>query len=110
MARAFNHNNPLRILANQSISRSDASVGANYLENIDLPESSMSSSISRREDHLSQSPILKAFSSTQRSGARVLLMGGQACIFYGASEFSRDWRMRHTCQSWCEHSAPLTPK
>src|ERR1017187_3823969 len=46
--------------------------------------------ISRLEDHLNQSPILRALSSIQRSGARTLLMGGQACIFYGAAEFSRD--------------------
>jgi hypothetical protein len=39
---------------------------------------------------LSQSPILKALSSIRKSGARTLLMGGQACVFYGAAEFSRD--------------------
>lgn len=26
----------------------------------------------------------------QKNGARTLLMGGQACVFYGAAEFSRD--------------------
>ena len=26
----------------------------------------------------------------RKSGARTLLMGGQACVFYGAAEFSRD--------------------
>jgi hypothetical protein len=26
----------------------------------------------------------------QRHGVRCLLMGGQACVFYGAAEFSRD--------------------
>jgi len=39
---------------------------------------------------LNQSPILRALSSIRKSGARALLMGGQACIFYGAAEFSRD--------------------
>ena len=39
---------------------------------------------------MSQSPILKALSSIHKSGARTLLMGGQACVFYGAAEFSRD--------------------
>jgi hypothetical protein len=39
---------------------------------------------------LSQSPILKALSSIRKSGARTLLIGGQACVFYGAAEFSRD--------------------
>ena len=39
---------------------------------------------------MSPNPILKALSSIRMSGARALLMGGQACIFYGAAEFSRD--------------------
>ena len=39
---------------------------------------------------MSRSPILKALSSIRRSGAKTLLMGGQACVFYGAAEFSRD--------------------
>ena len=26
----------------------------------------------------------------RKSGAKTLLMGGQACVFYGAAEFSRD--------------------
>jgi hypothetical protein len=26
----------------------------------------------------------------RKSGVRTLLMGGQACVFYGAAEFSRD--------------------
>ncbi len=39
---------------------------------------------------MTPSPIRKALSSIRRSGARTLLMGGQACVFYGAAEFSRD--------------------
>jgi hypothetical protein len=39
---------------------------------------------------LNRNPILKALSSMRKSGARTLLMGGQACVFYGAAEFSRD--------------------
>jgi hypothetical protein len=39
---------------------------------------------------LNRSPILRALSSMRKSGARTLLMGGQACEFYGAAEFSRD--------------------
>ncbi|MDP9053699.1 MAG: hypothetical protein M3N93_05270 [Acidobacteriota bacterium] len=39
---------------------------------------------------MNRSPILKALSSIRRSGAQTLLMGGQACVFYGAAEFSRD--------------------
>ena len=39
---------------------------------------------------MNRSPILKALSSIRKSGARTLLLGGQACVFYGAAEFSRD--------------------
>jgi hypothetical protein len=36
------------------------------------------------------SPTLKVLSTLQGHGVRHLLMGGQACIVYGAAEFSRD--------------------
>jgi len=39
---------------------------------------------------LIRNPILKVLSSIRTNGVRALLMGGQACIFYGAAEFSRD--------------------
>jgi hypothetical protein len=39
---------------------------------------------------LTPSPILKALSTIRTSGTRALLMGGQACVLYGAAEFSRD--------------------
>jgi hypothetical protein len=39
---------------------------------------------------LSLSPILKALSSMSRYGVSHLLMGGQACVLYGAAEFSKD--------------------
>ena len=35
-------------------------------------------------------PIRKVLSSIQKHRVRALLMGGQACVFYGAAEFSRD--------------------
>jgi PHD/YefM family antitoxin component YafN of YafNO toxin-antitoxin module len=35
-------------------------------------------------------PIRKVLSSIQRNHVRALLMGGQACVLYGAAEFSRD--------------------
>jgi hypothetical protein len=35
-------------------------------------------------------PILKVLSTLSSHGVRHLLMGGQACVFYGAAEFSRD--------------------
>ncbi|MCX6925836.1 MAG: hypothetical protein NT154_21915 [Verrucomicrobia bacterium] len=39
---------------------------------------------------LIQNPIRKVLSSIQKHRVRALLMGGQACVFYGAAEFSRD--------------------
>jgi len=35
-------------------------------------------------------PIVKVLSTLTSHGVRHLLMGGQACVFYGAAEFSRD--------------------
>jgi hypothetical protein len=35
-------------------------------------------------------PIHKVLSTLSSHGAQHLLMGGQACVFYGAAEFSRD--------------------
>jgi len=35
-------------------------------------------------------PIRKVLSSMRANRVRALLMGGQACVFYGAAEFSRD--------------------
>lgn len=37
-----------------------------------------------------QNPILKVLSTFSRHNVKALLMGGQACILYGAAEFSRD--------------------
>lgn len=37
-----------------------------------------------------QTPIHKVLSTIRRHDVKSLLMGGQACIFYGAAEFSRD--------------------
>jgi hypothetical protein len=42
------------------------------------------------EDHLSLNPIHKVLSTMAAHQVRVLLMGGQACVLYGAAEFSRD--------------------
>lgn len=39
---------------------------------------------------MSPSPIHKALSILRKHQVRALLMGGQACILYGAAEFSRD--------------------
>jgi hypothetical protein len=39
---------------------------------------------------LTRNPILKVLSSIRAHRVRALLMGGQACVFYGAAEFSRD--------------------
>ena len=37
-----------------------------------------------------QSPITRVLSSMKKNGVDCLLMGGQACVLYGAAEFSRD--------------------
>lgn len=37
-----------------------------------------------------QSPIVKVLSTIRKHGVQALLMGGQACVFYGAAEFSKD--------------------
>jgi len=39
---------------------------------------------------LTGNPILRVLSSISANRVRALLMGGQACVFYGAAEFSRD--------------------
>jgi len=39
---------------------------------------------------LTQNPIIKVLSVLHGCRVRFLLMGGQACILYGGSEFSRD--------------------
>lgn len=39
---------------------------------------------------MSLSPIPKVLSTMRANGVEALLMGGQACILYGAAEFSRD--------------------
>ena len=36
------------------------------------------------------SPILRALSTIRKHRVEYLLMGGQACVLYGAAEFSRD--------------------
>jgi len=39
---------------------------------------------------LTQTPIHRVLSTIRKHDVKSLLMGGQACIFYGAAEFSRD--------------------
>ena len=39
---------------------------------------------------MSPNPIRKILSSMRAHRVRALLMDGQACVFYGAAEFSRD--------------------
>ena len=39
---------------------------------------------------MSRSPIPKVLSTISSHGVEALLMGGQACVLYGAAEFSRD--------------------
>jgi hypothetical protein len=44
-------------------------------------------------------PIHKVLSTLSTHGVRYLLMGGQACVFYGAAEFSRDCDVVIFCDS-----------
>src|SRR5439155_23789866 len=44
----------------------------------------------RWEGRLIPNPIGKVLSTIRKHRVRALLMGGQACILYGAAEFSRD--------------------
>lgn len=39
---------------------------------------------------MTPNPILKVLSTLAKHQVQYLLMGGQACVFYGAAEFSRD--------------------
>ena len=39
---------------------------------------------------MTPNPILKVLSTIREKNVRALLMGGQACVLYGAAEFSRD--------------------
>ena len=55
-----------------------------------MPSLPSASPTSRSEVRLTRIPILKALSSIRNGGAKTLLMVGQACVFYGAAEFSRD--------------------
>lgn len=48
---------------------------------------------------MSPNPIRKALSSIRKHGVQFLLMGGQACVFYGAAEFSRDIDLAIFCES-----------
>jgi hypothetical protein len=46
--------------------------------------------ISRLEALLIPNPIRKVLSTIRKRRVRALLMGGQACVFHGAAELSRD--------------------
>jgi hypothetical protein len=50
--------------------------------------------ICRWEAHLIPNPIRKVLSSMRAHRVRALLMGGQACVFYGAAEFSHDMPLK----------------
>jgi hypothetical protein len=44
-------------------------------------------------------PIRKVLSTLSTHEVRYLLMGGQACVFYGAAEFSRDCDVAILCEA-----------
>lgn len=46
-----------------------------------------------------RSAILKVLSTLSTHEVHYLLMGGQACVFYGAAESSRDCDVATRCQS-----------
>lgn len=45
-----------------------------------------------------RSPIHKVLSTLSTNRVQYLLMGGQACVFYGAAEFSRDCDIALVCE------------
>ena len=47
---------------------------------------------------MTPSPIRKVLSTFRKHRVRALLMGGQACILYGAAEFSRDTDFAVLCE------------
>jgi hypothetical protein len=51
------------------------------------------------EGRLIPNPILKVLSTLSTHEVRYLLMGGQACVFYGAAEFSRDCDIAIFCEA-----------
>jgi hypothetical protein len=61
-----------------------------HLKSVGANQRSYGKSISILVARLKRNPILKVLSSIQQHRVRALLMGGQACVFYGAAEFSRD--------------------
>ena len=44
--------------------------------------------------------IRKVLSSMQTHRVKALLMGGQACVLYGAAEFSRDTDLANLTLAW----------
>src|SRR5207237_8587697 len=49
-----------------------------------------SQTISQWEAALIPTPIRQVLSTMRKHQVRALLMGGQACVFYGAAQFSKD--------------------
>lgn len=47
---------------------------------------------------MTPNPIRKALSTIRKHQVQCLLMGGQACVFYGAAEFSRDADLAVLCE------------
>src|SRR5262245_11404944 len=55
-------------------------------------------STSAWEVRLIPNPIQKVLSTLSSHEVRYLLMGGQACVFYGGAEFSRDCDIAILCE------------
>lgn len=70
---------------------------------------------------MTPNPIRKVLLTLQTRGVQCLLMGGQACVFYGAAEFSRDTdlvvlsepdnldRLRRAMQDLCAEVIAVPP-
>src|SRR5215813_9959601 len=63
---------------------------ASHRKSVGVNRKSCGKFISILVARLIRNPILKVLSSIQTHRVQALLMGGQACVFYGAAEFSRD--------------------
>ena len=55
------------------------------------------------------SPIPRVLSTLRKHRVQALLMGGQACILYGAAEFSRDVDVAVAVVWWNASSMPDAP-
>ena len=58
--------------------------------NVGAKASRSSATTWRKEAALIPTPILTVLSTFRKNGVQTLLMGGQACVFYGAAQVTKD--------------------